>query len=86
MKHPNTSIIINTSVPTMLKVGEESGKPIIYGGNGSGPAFIESTANINQAVKDIVTSKSFDYGIASAAEQSVVVDSCIEPAVRKAFV
>lgn len=82
MNHKETALILNTGVPAMLKMAYGSGKPVIYGGNGNGPAFIERTADINQAVTDIITSKTFDHGIVSAAEQSIVVDSCIADQVK----
>lgn len=85
MNHSATSLIMNTGVPGMLKSAYASGKPVIYGGAGNGPAFIERTADIDQAVQDIIISKTFDNGIVSAAEQSIVVDSCIEKDVRKAL-
>jgi len=83
MKHPVTSLIMNTGVPGMLKAAYNSGKPVIYGGAGNGPAFIERTADIKQAVKDIITSKTFDNGIVSAAEQSIVVDGYIANEVER---
>jgi acyl-CoA reductase-like NAD-dependent aldehyde dehydrogenase len=36
-------------------------------------------------VLDIIASKTFDNGVVSAAEQSVVVDSCIDAEVRREF-
>lgn len=83
MNHKSTSLIINTGVPKMLKEAYKSGKPVIYGGNGSGPAFIERTADIRNAVKDIIDSKIFDNGMVSAAEQAVVVDSPIAAQVKQ---
>jgi acetaldehyde dehydrogenase (acetylating) len=83
MNHKETSLIMNTGVPGMLKPAYKSGKPVIYGGNGNGPAFIERTADIKQAVRDIIASKTFDNGIVSAAEQSIVVDSCIAAEVKR---
>ncbi|MEG2411492.1 MAG: aldehyde dehydrogenase family protein [Clostridium sp.] len=83
MKHSDTSLIMNTGVPEMMKAAYKSRKPIIYGGTGNGPAFIERTADIKQAVKDIIDSKNFDYGVVSAAEQSIVVDSCIASEVKQ---
>ncbi len=83
MNHPATSLIMNTGVPGMLKSAYRSGKPVIYGGAGNGPAFIERTADIRQAVKDIIASKTFDNGIVSAAEQSIVVDGCIADEVKR---
>ena len=83
MNHKSTSLIMNTGVPGMLEAAYSSGKPVIYGGNGNGPAFIERTANVQQAVRDIIASKTFDNGIVAAAEQSIVVDSCIANSVRE---
>lgn len=83
MNHKFTSLILNTGVPGMLEDAYCTGKPVIYGGNGNGPAFIERTADIRQAVLDIIASKTFDNGVVSAAEQSIVVDSCIAGEVRK---
>jgi acetaldehyde dehydrogenase (acetylating) len=82
MSHKATSLIMNTGVPGMLKAAYNSEKPVIYGGTGNGPAFIERTADIKQAVKDIIISKTFDNGMVSAAEQSIVVDSCIADEVK----
>ncbi|BCS95526.1 aldehyde dehydrogenase [Desulfoluna limicola] len=83
MMHKGTSLIINTGVPSMLKLAYKAGKPVIYGGTGNGPAFIERTADIAQAVKDIIASKTFDNGIAPSAEQSIVVDGCIAQEVKR---
>ncbi|MBY6757187.1 aldehyde dehydrogenase family protein [Clostridium botulinum] len=86
MKHKDTSLIMNTGVIEMLDKAYKSGKPVIYGGNGNGPAFIERTADIEKAVKDIITSKNFDYGVVSAAEQSIVVDSLIASEVKQELI
>jgi acetaldehyde dehydrogenase (acetylating) len=86
MNHKDTSLIMNTGVSEMLDAAYKSGKPVIYGGNGNGPAFIERTADIEQAVKDIIDSKNFDYGVVSAAEQSIVVDSCIVAEVKQELI
>ncbi|NMM65354.1 aldehyde dehydrogenase family protein [Clostridium sp. P21] len=86
MNHRDASLIMNTGVPEMLDAAYKSGKPVIYGGNGNGPAFIERTADIKQAVKDIIDSKNFDYGVVSSAEQSIVVDSCIASEVKQELI
>jgi acyl-CoA reductase-like NAD-dependent aldehyde dehydrogenase len=83
MNHPATSLIMVTGVSGMLGCAQASGKPVIYGGTGNGPAFIERTADIKQAVRDIIVSKTFDNGIAPSAEQSIVVDGCIAEDVRR---
>lgn len=85
MGHAGTALILNTAVPEMLPQAYTAGKPVIYGGTGNGPAFIERTADIGQAVSDIVASKTFDCGLVPSAEQSVVVDGCIAGEVERAF-
>lgn len=85
MNHEQTALILNTGVPGMLKAAQDSNKPLIYGGAGNGPVFIERTADIAKAVSDIVASKTFDYGLLPAAEQSVVVDAPIAEEVKEEF-
>ena len=77
MNHKAVSMILITGVPSMLDAATKSGKPVLYGGAGNGPAFIERTADIHQAVQDIIQSKTFDNGVSTAAEQSIVVDGPI---------
>lgn len=85
MNHEHVALVLNTGVPGMLQAARESGKAFIYGGAGNVPAFIERTADIEQAVKDIITSKTFDNGVVAAAEQAIVVDGCIAAEVKSAF-
>jgi len=83
MAHKATSLIMITGVPGMLPVAKATGKPLIYGGSGNGPVFIERSADIDQAVRDVLASKMFDNGLAASAEQAVVVDACIAAEVRR---
>ncbi|MEZ0575151.1 aldehyde dehydrogenase family protein [Halodesulfovibrio aestuarii] len=85
MQHRHVALILNTGVPGMLQAAQESGKTLIYGGAGNVPAFIERTADVEQAVRDIITSKTFDNGVVAAAEQAIVVDGCIAAEVKRAF-
>ncbi|PHR28818.1 MAG: acetaldehyde dehydrogenase [Desulfotalea sp.] len=83
MSHPATALVMITGVAGMINAAKASGKPVIWGGTGNGPAFIERSANIEQAVADIIASKTFDNGIAPSAEQSIVADACIADKVRQ---
>ena len=85
MNHKACALVMITEVPSAFEAARCVGKPIIYGGTGNGPAFIERTANIDQAVKDIIQSKTFDNGIASSAEQSIVVDAPVANEVKTAL-
>lgn len=85
LEHEDVSLLLATGVPKMIKKLETSSKPYIYGGNGNGPVFIERTCDVKQAVKDVIASRTFDFGMVSAAEQSVVVDEPIAEIVKKEF-
>ncbi len=72
--HHCTSLIMVSGVASLIDMAMNSGKPFICGGTGNGPAFIERTANVDKAVQDIVTSKTFDNGITPSCEQSLILD------------
>ncbi len=83
MNHKAVSLILIAGVPTMLDAASKAGKPVIYGGTGNGPVFVERTADIPKAVHDIVISKTFDNGVVTGGEQSVVVDGVIAEQVKQ---
>ncbi|MGO2084019.1 acetaldehyde dehydrogenase (acetylating) [Vagococcus sp.] len=78
MSHEATSLILATGGGAMVKAAYSSGTPTISGGPGNTPAYIEKTANVEQAVKDIFKSKTFDNGVICASEQSIIVEASIE--------
>ncbi|EJD6613238.1 acetaldehyde dehydrogenase (acetylating) [Providencia rettgeri] len=77
MHSKDVSLILATGGEGMVRAAYASGTPTISGGPGNGPAFIERSANIKQAVSDIITSKTFDNGVICASEQSIIVERCI---------
>ncbi len=83
IKHPATARVLITGDTSLLGLAKDTGKTVIYGGTGNGPAFIERTADISKAVKDIISSKIFDNGIAPSAEHSIVVEGCISQKVKQ---
>ena len=85
MEHPAVSLLLLTGVPGMYGAARASGKPLIYGGAGCGPAFIERSTDIPAAARDIIRSKSFDNGIAPASELAVVVEAGAVGAAQEAF-
>lgn len=75
--HDITSLILLSNVPGMLACVKKLGKPYIYGGTGQGPVFIEKSANLPQAIEDIIASKTFDHGIAPSAENCLILEESI---------
>ncbi|WP_010631437.1 bifunctional acetaldehyde-CoA/alcohol dehydrogenase [Sporolactobacillus vineae] len=85
MNHPDVATVLATGGPGMVKAAYSTGKPALGVGPGNGPAYIEKTANIKQAVNDITLSKTFDNGMICASENSVIVDEEIYEAVKAEF-
>lgn len=85
MNHPGISVILATGGPGMVKAAYSSGKPALGVGAGNVPAFIDKTANIKQAVNDIILSKSFDNGMICASEQAVIIEEPIYEVTKKTF-
>ena len=77
------NLILATGGPAMVKSAYSSGKPAIGVGAGNGPAYIHSTANVKQALEDILRSKTFDNGTVCASEQSIIVEKTMEQTVKQ---
>lgn len=78
MKSDYTSLILATGGGAMVKAAYSSGTPAIGVGAGNGPAFIDKSADVKQAVKRILDSKTFDNGTICASEQSIIIEKCME--------
>ena len=74
MKHDGVSVILATGGPGMVKSAYSSGKPALGVGAGNVPCYINKTADIKQAVNDLILSKTFDNGMICASEQAVIID------------
>lgn len=83
MKHPIVSMILATGGSAMVRAAYSSGTPAIGVGPGNGPAYIEKTTNLSQAVKKIMDSETFDNGTICGSEQSVICDDDMAEAVQK---
>jgi acetaldehyde dehydrogenase (acetylating) len=76
MKSKEVAIIIATGGPGMVKAAYSSGKPALGVGAGNSPAYIERSANVEKAVRNIIASKTFDNGTICASEQSIICEEC----------
>ncbi|MDO4500284.1 MAG: bifunctional acetaldehyde-CoA/alcohol dehydrogenase [Erysipelotrichaceae bacterium] len=74
MNHPGVSTILATGGNAMVRAAYSCGKPALGVGAGNVPAYIETTANLRQAVNDIAMSKNFDNGMICASEQAAIID------------
>src|SRR5256886_6964281 len=78
MKHPLTSLILATGGTGLVKAAYSAGKPAFGVGPGNVPPYIEKTADVPKAVRDILTGKCFDNGTLCSSEQSIVCDEAVK--------
>src|SRR5215469_10201178 len=85
MRHKDIGLIDATGGPGAVKAAYSSGKPALGVGPGNTPVYLEKSANLDMAVVDIITSKTFDNGTICASEQTVVIDDEIYDQVLTKF-
>lgn len=81
MAHPDIALILATGGSGLVKAAYSSGTPAIGVGAGNVPVFIESSADVEFAIKQILISKLLDNGTICASEQAIVTEKCIEQSV-----
>lgn len=85
MRHRTVAVILATGGMGLVRAAYSAGKPAYGVGPGNAPAYIEKTADLGKAVRDIITGKTFDNGVLCSSENSVVVDAEVAEAVRREF-
>ena len=86
MKAREVSVILATGGMGLVRAAYSAGKPAYGVGPGNAPSYIERTADVPKAVRDIVTGKTFDNGVLCSSPNSVVVDGPIVEEVKREFV
>ncbi len=81
MRHPLTSLILATGGTGLVKAAYSAGKPAFGVGPGNVPSYIERTADVPKAVRDILTGKCFDNGTLCSSEQAIICDDVVKDAV-----
>ncbi|MCI1775325.1 bifunctional acetaldehyde-CoA/alcohol dehydrogenase [Paenibacillus lautus] len=86
MNHPEVACILATGGSAMVKAAYSCGKPALGVGPGNVPCFIEKSADLDQAVNDLILSKTFDNGMICASEQAVIIEEPIYHTVKKKMI
>src|SRR5688572_23330547 len=81
MKHELTSLILATGGTGLVRAAYSAGKPAFGVGPGNVPTYIEKTADVPKAVRDILTGKCFDNGTLCSSEQSIIRDEAVKDSV-----
>ena len=85
MRHRDVALILATGGMGLVRAAYSAGKPAYGVGPGNAPAYIERSADLQKAVQDIITGKTFDNGLLCSSENSVVVDRVVADDVKREF-
>jgi len=77
INYPAVSLVLATGGSGMVKAAYSTGKPALGVGPGNVPCYIHQSANVEQAIHDLIMSKSFDNGMICASEQAAIIDESI---------
>ncbi|MFD3273237.1 bifunctional acetaldehyde-CoA/alcohol dehydrogenase [Paenibacillus dendritiformis] len=83
MNHPDVALILATGGAGMVRAAYSCGKPALGVGPGNVPCFIDKTAELEQAVTDLILSKTFDNGMICASEQAIIIEEPVFAEVKK---
>jgi len=86
MSHPRLALILATGGTGLVNAAYSSGNPAIGVGPGNVPVFIDKSADIAFAIRQIILSKTFDNGTICASEQAVIVEETIAEEVKKEMI
>jgi acetaldehyde dehydrogenase (acetylating) len=86
MKNRDVAVILATGGMGLVRAAYSAGKPAYGVGPGNAPAYIERSADLKKAVRDIITGKTFDNGVLCSSENAVVVDEAVAEEVKREFV
>ncbi len=83
MTHKRTGVILSTGGSGIVRAAYSSGKPAFGVGPGNVPVLLEKTADIPQAIANVVAGKAFDYGTVCSSEQALVAGRSLREQVLK---
>lgn len=83
VSHDEVALVIETCRTRSCAWSEKRGKERFRGTIGNNPVFVEKTADLAYAARQIVASKSFMNGLLPGVEQSLVVEHHVEEQMRR---
>jgi acyl-CoA reductase-like NAD-dependent aldehyde dehydrogenase len=72
MSSEKTNVILATGGTAMVRAAYSSSNPAIGVGPGNAPVYVDSTADVNQAARHIVSSKCFDNSVLCTNESVLI--------------
>jgi acyl-CoA reductase-like NAD-dependent aldehyde dehydrogenase len=74
MTDPTTDVVVATGGGAVVRAAYRSGNPALGVGPGNVPSFVDASADITAAAREIIDSKSFDHSILCTNESVVIVE------------
>lgn len=85
MSSEKTNVILATGGTAMVRAAYSSSNPAIGVGPGNAPVFVDSSADVNQAARWIVESKSFDNSVLCTNESVLITLPDVEQRLKQAL-
>jgi len=85
MRQREVAVILATGGMGLVRAAYSAGKPAYGVGPGNAPCYIERSADVAAAARDIVIGKTFDNGLLCSSPNSVVVDEAVSEEARRQF-
>src|SRR5262245_45272898 len=85
MRQREVAVILATGGMGLVRAAYSAGKPAYGVGPGNAPCYIERSADVAAAARDIMIGKTFDNGLLCSSPNSVVVDEAISEEARRQF-
>ena len=73
MQHRDVAVILATGGMGLVRAAYSAGKPAYGVGPGNAPCYIERTADLAKAARDVTVGKAFDHGVLCSSPNSVIV-------------
>ena len=85
MRAREVAVILATGGMGLVRAAYSAGKPAYGVGPGNAPCYIERSAALPKAARDIMIGKTFDNGLLCSSPNSVVVDEPVAEEARRQF-
>ncbi|OGD78068.1 MAG: hypothetical protein A2Y64_01605 [Candidatus Coatesbacteria bacterium RBG_13_66_14] len=83
MGHALTDVILATGGMGLVRAAYSSGKPAYGVGPGNVPVYVDRSADVENAVRQVFRGTTFDSGVVCSCEQSIVADAPVAERVRQ---
>jgi len=85
LEDPDTDLILATGGSAMVRAAYSKGKPAYGVGSGNVPVYVDRSADLEKAARDITYGASFDWGTLCSTERSIVADTPIYEKLKEAL-